>query len=116
MRVNVDHYVDASDPDADGLHDWYYEYDIYRFSQAGRSFVARAYTDEPRKVAFLAHEVKILGFRRHRLLNSADLRSSLFVAALAHFRRLGMTSIDRLTEAGYVPVENAAPDGVIQNL
>lgn len=116
MRVSVDHYVDASDTDADGMHEWYYEYGVYRFSQGGRSFVARAYTDEPGKAAFLSCEVKIFGFRRHRLLNSADLRSSLFVAALAHLRRLGMTSIDRLTKAGYVVVENAAPNGAIQKL
>ena len=113
MRVSVDHYVDASDTDADGMHEWYYEYDVYRFSQGGRSFVARAYTDEPEKAAFLSCEVKIFGFRRRRLLGPADIRSSLFAAALAHLRRLGMTTIDRLTKAGYVPVEHAGPADAI---
>lgn len=112
MRVSVDRHVDASDTDADGLHDWYYEYDVYRFSRGGRSFVARVYTDEPEKTAFLSCELKIFGFRRHRLLSDADLRSSLFKAAVAHLRALGMTSFDRLTETdGYVPVEGAGADG-----
>lgn len=111
MRVNIDHHVDASDIDADGFHDWYYEYDVYRFSRGGRSFVVRAYTDEPGKAAFLSFELKIFGFRRHRLLNAADLRSSLFRAAVAHLRGLGMTSFDQLTDDGYVPVEDS--DGAL---
>lgn len=43
VRVSIDHYVDASDTDADGMHDWHYEYDVYRFSRGWRIFVARAY-------------------------------------------------------------------------
>jgi len=105
MRVSIDHHIDASDTDADGMHDWHYEYDVYRFSQGWKSFVARAYTDEPGKVAFLSCEVKVLGFYRHRLLNAADLKSSLFGDAVAHLRGLGMTSFDRLTKAnGYVSI------------
>lgn len=112
MRVSVDHHVDASDTDADGFHDWYYEYDVYRFSRGGRSFVVRAYSDEPGRAAFLACELKIFGFRRHRLLNAADLRSPLFAAAVAHLRDLGMNSFDRLTKAdGYVPVGGPNADG-----
>jgi len=107
MRVSVDHHLDASDIDAEGMHDYYYEYDVYRFSRGSRCFVARAYSDEPGKVAFLSCEVKLLGFCRQRLLRAADLRSSLFVAAVAHLRGLGMKSFDRLTEAnGYVPIED----------
>ena len=115
MRVSIDHHVDASDLDADGFHDWHYEYDVYRFSQGWRSFVARAYTDEPGKVAFLSCEVKVFGFSRHRLLNFADLGSSLFVAAVAHLRGLGMTSFDRLTEAnGYVSIEDTDRGGAAE--
>ena len=107
MRVSVDHFIDASDADADGMHDWHYEYDVYRFSRGWRSFVARAYTDEPGKLAFLSCEVKVFGFYRHRLLRSADLRSSLFGAAVAHLRGLGMMSFDRLTKAnGYVSIDD----------
>lgn len=112
MRVSVDHHVDASDTDADGFHDWYYEYDVYWFSRGGRSFVARAHIDEPGKIAFLSCELTILGFRRHRLLKAADLRSPLFKAAIAHLRDLGMTSIDRLTKTdGYVPIDHVGADG-----
>jgi len=114
MRVSVEHHVDASDIDADGFHDWYYEYDVYRFSRGAISFVARAYMDELDKVAFLSRELNIFGFRRHRLLNAADLRSSLFAAAVAHLRGLGMISFDRLTKTdGYVPVEDARADGLL---
>lgn len=106
MRVSIDHHVDASDTDADGMHDWHYEYDVYRFSQGWRSFVARAYTHEPGKAAFLSREVKVFGFYRHRLLSSADLTSSLFGDAVAHLRGLGVTSFDRLTNTGYVSIED----------
>lgn len=115
MRVSIDHHVEASEADANGMHDWHYEYDAYRFSQGWRSFVARAYTDEPGKVAFLSREVKIFGFYRHRLLNSADLESPLFRAAVAHLRDLGMTSFDRLTEAnGYVSIEDMGGGGAAE--
>ena len=106
VRVSIDHYVDASDADADGMHDWHYEYDVYRFSRGWRSFVARGYTDEPGRIAFLLCEVKVFGVYRRRLLSSADLKSSLFGAAVAHLRGLGITSFDRLTNIGYVPIED----------
>ena len=114
MRVSIDHHVDASDTDVDGMHDWHYEYGVYRFSQGWRSLVARAYTDEPRKVAFLSCEVKVFGFCRHRLLSTADLRLSLFVAAAAHLRGLGVTSFDRLTKTGYVSIEDTDLGGATE--
>jgi hypothetical protein len=114
MRVSIDRHVDASDTDADGMHDWHYEYDVYRFSQGWRSFVARAYTEEPGKAAFLSREVKVFGFYRHRLLGSADLTSSLFVAAVAHLRALGVTSFDRLTNTGYVSIEDTDLGGATE--
>ena len=116
VRVSIDHHVDASDIDAGGMHDWHYEYDIYRFSRGWRSFVARGYTDEPGKIAFLSCEVKVFGFYRHRLLSSADLKSSLFGAAVAHLQGLGMTSFDRLTNTGYVSIEDPDLAGTTEQL
>lgn len=105
MHVSVDHHIDASDTDADGMHDWHYEYHIYRFSQGRKAYVARAYVDDPGKVAFLSCEVRLLGVRRFRFLTSADLETSLFAAAVNHLRNLGMTEFDWLTKAeGYVPI------------
>lgn len=114
IRVSIDHHVDASVIDAEGMHDWHYEYDVYRFSRGWRSFVARGYTDEPGKIAFLSCEVKVFGFYRHRLLGSADLTSSLFVAAVAHLRALGVTSFDRLTNTGYVSIEDTDLGGATE--
>jgi hypothetical protein len=116
IRVSIDHHVDASDIDAEGMHDWHYEYDVYRFSRGWRSFVARGYMDEPGKIAFLSCEVEVFGFYRHRLLSSADLKSSLFGAAVAHLQGLGMTSFDRLTKAGYVSIEDPDLAGATEQL
>lgn len=116
IRVSIDRHVDASVIDAEGMHDWHYEYDVYRFSRGWRSFVARGYTDEPGKIAFLSCEVKVFGFYRHRLLSSADLKSSLFGAAVAHLQGLGMTSFDRLTNTGYVSIEDSDLAGATEQL
>jgi len=33
MEIVKTHHIDASEPDANGWHDYYYEYDIYAFQR-----------------------------------------------------------------------------------
>ena len=91
-------------------------YELDRFSRGWRSFVARGYMDEPGKIAFLSCEVEVFGFYRHRLLSSADFKSSLFGAAVAHLQGLDVTSFDRLTKAGYVSIEDPDLAGATEQL
>jgi hypothetical protein len=106
MDVTVSHHIDASEPDADGMHEYHYEYDIHEFSRAGRTYVARSYVDEPQSVAFLS--VREGG--TSQLLRSSDLTHPLLVAAVDHLRSAGKTRVDRLSDPeGYVPLEVPLP-------
>jgi len=102
MEVTISHHIDASEPDANSDYDYYYEYDIYRFSRAGRTYVARSYRDEPDGAAFQS----CLEGEEWSLLGPADLIDSLLVQAVDYLQRAGKTKLDRLTETeGYVPLE-----------
>jgi hypothetical protein len=58
MKIEQDHQIDASEPDAAGMYDWYYEYDVYRYSEGERTLVARSYTDTSDEAHFLRYEVQ----------------------------------------------------------
>lgn len=47
MHIECTHHIDASEPDEDGMHEYYYEYDMYRFTDGALCLVARSYSDEP---------------------------------------------------------------------
>jgi hypothetical protein len=106
MDITVSHHVDASEPDAQGFYEYHYEYDVYRFSRAGRTYIARSYVDEPQSAAFLS----CLEGSESRLLSSADLVHPLLVAAVDHLRGIGKAALDRLAEPeGYVALEVPLP-------
>jgi hypothetical protein len=42
MNVEHTHEIDADEPDANGMHEYYYEYDDYRFTEGKKSFIARS--------------------------------------------------------------------------
>ncbi|NGN40696.1 hypothetical protein G6N74_06440 [Mesorhizobium sp. CGMCC 1.15528] len=92
MNVETTHHIDASDPDENGYYDYFYEYDIYRFSNEQSAFVARSYVDTPAEVHFLKCG---LG-SEERLLTTRDLREPLFVEAFGYLRNLGKTQINWL--------------------
>jgi hypothetical protein len=104
MEIETSHHVDASEPDAQGFHDYHYEYDIHRFSRAGRTYFARSYVDQPGRAAFLS----CLEGGESRMLESDDLIHPLLVAAADHLRGAGMTMLERLGAAGYAPLEMAS--------
>jgi hypothetical protein len=97
MTVETTHHIDASDPDENGYYDYFYEYDIYRFSDGQSAFVARSYVDTPAEVHFLKYGVG----SEERLLTARDLREPLFAEACEYLRNLGKTQINWLDrEAG----------------
>lgn len=96
MQIECSHHVDASEPDADGSYDYYYEYDFYRFAEEGRRLFARSYTDSAEEAHFLSMEVGEVS----RLLTDNDLVHPLFLAACAYLRREGKTQLTWLSGRG----------------
>ena len=93
MKVEVSHHVDASEPDAQGFHEYHYEYDVFAFTDGTTSYMARAYVDEPGQAHFLHREE---AEQRH-LLTEHDLRHPLFLAAQAYLRTIGKPDLSWLS-------------------
>lgn len=101
MKIEISHHIDASEPDAQGMYDWHYEYDIFSFSDEQLQLIARSYTDTPHEAHFIGME------RRHQQLNIADeLDHPMVRAAIDHLRSAGKTEINFLGAGGY----EAVPD------
>ncbi|MBP6295259.1 MAG: hypothetical protein KA366_06015 [Hydromonas sp.] len=107
MLVHISHNVEASEQDAEGFYDYYYEYDILVFSEGEVSLVARSYIDKPDEVHFLRLEA----IGEHRLLTERDMKSTLLIESVAYLRRNGKTEINWLSGRGngYQPVPGGAP-------
>lgn len=103
MTVEVSHHIDASEPDANGFCDYYYEYDVFEFTDGFVTFLARAYSDQPEKAAMMT---RIEGQDHHHLLTKRDLRHPLFLKAAAYLRAAGKTDLDWLdtNSRAYVPL------------
>lgn len=102
MHVECSHHIDASEPDALGMYEYHYEYDLYRFTEGENCFVARSYVDDPEEAHFLGAEVG----GHARPLVDADLKQPLFLASLAHLRASGKLKLNWLSGQGngYEPV------------
>jgi len=96
MQVERTHQIDSCDPDESGTYDYYYEYDIYRFTDGSICFIARSYADEPDEAHFLRVETN--GVRR--FLNRVDLKHPLLLSALSHLRKEGKTHVRWLSGKG----------------
>lgn len=96
MHVERTREVEASDPDADGMYDYHYEYDLYRFIEGNTCFIARSYADTLDEAHFLSIEVN----GKRRLLSDADLSHALFLSALAHLGSLGKVHLNWLSGRG----------------
>lgn len=109
MHVERTRHVDASEPDEAGMYDYFYEYDVYRFTVGPTCVVARSYTDQPDEAHFLRIEVEGQG----RLMTSADFLDPLVSAARAHLQAIGKVRLSWLSgrEVGYESVPTAAAPG-----
>ena len=109
MHIERTHHIDASDPDENGMHEYYYEYDIYRFTDDSICFVARSYIDEPDEAHFLRIEVN----GGTRLMVDADLMHPLLLAAQAYLLNAGKIQLHWLSGRGngYEPVPSGPHHG-----
>jgi hypothetical protein len=103
MRVECEHKVDASEAGADGSHEYFYEYDLYRFIDGDLTLVARSYIDEPRRAYFLRTE----HHGQTAFLDVDDLRGALAQQARSHLAARGKSEFFWLDPrcGGYVALE-----------
>lgn len=85
LQVESSHHIDASEPDAEGFYEYYYEYDIYCFTLGGLSLVVRSYSDTSAQASVLRLEEA----GKSRALQFKDLQRPLFQQAKAHLHTLG---------------------------
>lgn len=93
MEIESTHHIDAGEKGADGRYDYYYEYDLYRFSDGATVIVARSYTDEPQETHFL----RIERDGKPDLLKAEDLRQTLFVQSVHYLRGIGKQKLSWLS-------------------
>ena len=96
MQVQTSHHVDVSVQGADGLYDYYYEYDIIVFSNGGVSLVACSYRDAPHE----AHFLRVESHSEHGPLVENDLKNALVTEAAAYLRAQGKSEIKWLSGRG----------------
>ena len=80
-----DHCVDSMASTEKGLYEYYYEYELYRFSDGARSLVARSYTDESDEAHFLRIETS----GGVESLTEESFELALVQTALRHLRSIG---------------------------
>ncbi|MBV8247840.1 MAG: hypothetical protein JO200_05275 [Comamonas sp.] len=85
MQVECSHHLDASEADAEGFFEYYYEYDIYRFTLDGMSLVVRSYSDTCEQASVLRLEEA----GKSRPLQPKDLKRPLVQQAREHLQSLG---------------------------
>lgn len=109
MHIDCTRQVDASEPDASGHYAYYYEYDMYRFTDDAICFVARSYTDEPGEAHFLRIELD----GNPRVMTDSDLARPLFLAAVAHLHLAGKVRLRWLSgrASGYESVPSGVRHG-----
>lgn len=102
MQIERTRHIDASEQDASDGYDYYYEYDLYCFTDGAVSLTARSYVDEPHEAHFLSVEEQ----GRPRTLVDADLKRPLFELAESHLRSEGKTHLRWLSGRGdgYEPI------------
>jgi hypothetical protein len=96
MQVEITHHVDASARNADGSYEYYYEYDLFRFSDGADAIVARCDVDEPDEAHFLSKETH----GERSMLCDQDIRSAFFAEAVSHLRKLGKSKFRWLSGRG----------------
>lgn len=98
MEVKITHKVDSGEKNTEGVYDFHYEYDVYKFIDNRTCFVARSYNDEPSEVHFM----KKVYFGQSGYITDGDLTSPLFIEATKHLKSMGKIAISYLTKNGYI--------------
>ena len=89
MQVRCTHHIDASEPDADGDYEYYYEFNIFAFEEGELTLKARSYSDESSQVSLMGLEQA----GKHRALEYKDLKRPLVQQAIDHLRSIGKTEV-----------------------
>ncbi len=100
MQVAKTHHIDCSERGADGLYEWYYEYDLFRFVEGDVALVARSYVDSPAE----AHLLRVERAEKPCQLSAADLGSPLAIAAIGYLRDCGIRKLQWLSPSGYASI------------
>ncbi len=96
MKVECIHKIDSSEPDKNGMYEYYYEYDIYTFSYQDQVLVARSYIDDPQEAHFLSIEKG----GENLLLCKNDLQCELATQAKSYLADLGKSELNWLSGEG----------------
>lgn len=97
MDVNITQKVDKGEREANGKYDFYYEFEVFEFSESDLCYVARSYKDESSEAHFLRK--KISG--KVGQIKSNDLKAPLFLEATKYLRQKGKTTLKYLGDKGY---------------
>ncbi|MBK8066320.1 MAG: hypothetical protein IPK27_01445 [Rhodanobacteraceae bacterium] len=97
MRVRRQGVVDQGPPDQQGVPRYRYDFELFHFSDRGRTLVARSYADTPGRACFL-HLAEGAAQRR---LTPADLEDPLLLSAVAWLRSSGRCELAWLACDGY---------------
>ncbi|MDQ8205874.1 hypothetical protein [Pelagicoccus sp. SDUM812003] len=96
MKVTKEHKIDAGEKDSEGYYDYFYEYDIYTFTENGKKLTARKYIDDE-----TAHFLRIENEGEERILTKEDLETSFISEAIEHLRNEGIEEVEYLANSGY---------------
>lgn len=96
MKIKKNRIVDKSERDANGMYEYYYEYDIYEFVFDEYTLTARNYFDEPDEAHFLS---KSIGNRRG-FVEKVDLLDENILQAISHLKKEGKKVIKYLSHEG----------------
>jgi hypothetical protein len=100
MKVNVSQHIDKSDLSENGFYDYYYDFNVYAFSEGDVIYYARSYNDQPDEAHFTngEREGKIFS------LSDADFKTDLFIEACIYLHASAWRQLTYLGNDGYVPV------------
>jgi hypothetical protein len=100
MQVTLSRHIDKSELRADGFYDYYYDFNLYAFSDGNIIYHARSYNDQPNEAHF------INGEREGRIffLGNTDFKTALFIEACTYLQACGLMQLIYLGNDGYEPI------------
>jgi hypothetical protein len=99
MKVRVSQHIDKSDLNENGFYDYYYDFNIYAFSEGEVTYYARSYNDEPNEAHFTNGERGGKVF----YLSKADFKTDLCIEACLYLQASAWQRLRYLGKKGYVP-------------
>lgn len=102
MEVKTTHHIDAGDKDSQGRYQYYYEYDVFCFTDGEIALTVRSYVDSEKE----AHFLRLESAGQSRMLSDSDLAHPLFAESVCYLQKIGKEEIKWLSGRGngYEPV------------